>query len=61
MKIYLVWQISNDTHQVAGIYDNLKMAKKRMDEIKNDWPAPSIHSMEVNETRKEPDWGEWVA
>lgn len=61
MKVYIVWQLSNDSHYIAGIYDDLELAKKRKSELEHDWPEPSIYSMEVNETRKEPDWGEWVA
>ena len=61
MKVYIVWQLSNDSHYIAGIYDNLEMAKEQKEKIKNEWPEPSIYSMEVNETRKEPDWGKWEA
>lgn len=61
MKLYIVWQLSNDSHYIEGIYDNLETAKQQMEKIKNEWPEPSIYSMELNEPRKEPDWGDFAA
>ena len=35
----------------------LQAQKKR---ISNDWPEPAIYSMELDQFRNEPDWGDFV-
>ncbi len=59
MKVYIVWALSNDTHEIYGVFSTLKLAKEAADNCTENWRDLSIYSVELDKLQEDATWGDF--